>query len=98
MKYLYALVLVLIAATAYYLGYKHADKPIDINWEYKIDSLQNVIDSIKVDTTVITELEAKLDTIYVENSQSISFILSASDSVQLQFFSDYLQRFPSIDN
>lgn len=99
MKWIYLLVLVILAGLSYYLGYKHQPKDTSIDdWEYKIDSLQQIIDSIKIDTTPITEIQTKLDTLYLNYEKSVSCILSASDSLQLQFFSEYLSRFPSIDN
>ena len=49
MKWIYLIVLIILAGLSYYLGYKHQPKDTSIDdWEYKIDSLQQIIDSIKI--------------------------------------------------
>lgn len=92
LTYVYIIILFILG---YFLYYQHIiiDNYKNCQYDTKIDSLQNVLDGIKIDTVFIKEYESKRDSINQKIKQEWIDMSKFSDAEHVEFFTNYIQRF-----
>lgn len=99
MKVLNFIYIIILFIAGYFLYYQHEiiDTYKNYQYDHKIDSLQHILDNIKVDTVFIKQYESQRDSISQAIKQEWIDMYKFSDAEHIEFFTNYLEEF-SKDN
>lgn len=95
MKVLNFIYIIILFIAGYCLYYQHEiiNGYKNCQYDHKIDSLQNILDNIKVDTVFIKQYESQRDSINQKIKQEWVDMSKFSDAEHIEFFSNYLEEF-----